>query len=94
MPRARQAETQKRPVGRPLKRRTDTERLDFLEKLIGYGRRRAEVSIGWGGGDKYDGPLELHAGPAGHFQAFLADDAGGDLRVVLDRALSRKGKPA
>lgn len=87
MPKTEKRSTTRRPVGRPAKPRTDTERLDLLIRLLGGGRNRNEVSIGWGGGDSYNGALELHAGPAGYFQKHLAEDRGGDLRRVLDRAL-------
>lgn len=79
--------TQKKHVGRPLIPRTDTERLDLLVKLIGFGRGRADVSFGWGRG------LELSAGPAGHGQKIVAADDHGDLRQLLDRALSRNAAP-
>lgn len=85
--------SKKRPRGRPLRARTDTERLDLLVELVGFGRKRGDVSLGFGG-DDHDGPLELHAGPAGEFQVCLADDAGGDLRRVLDRALSSSSASA
>lgn len=78
----------KRPRGRPLKPRTDTERIDLLVKLVGFGRGRNDVSLGWGGEDGA-GALELHAGPARGFQSLVAEDAGGDLRAILDRAISK-----
>lgn len=78
-----------RKTGRPLAPRTDTQRMDLLVKLVAFGRGRREVSIGWGGEER-DGALELHAGPAGHFQKYLGEDAGGDLRALLDRVLSSK----
>lgn len=86
--------SKKRPRGRPLRARTDTERLDLLAELVGFGRKRADLSLGWGGGDNHDGPLELHVGPAGEFQVCLAEDAGGDLRRLLDRALSSSSASA
>lgn len=94
MPRAekRSAEKKKRP-GRELRARTDTERLDLLVELIGFGRGRADVSFGWGGNDG-EGALELHAGPAGYFQTFIAEDADGDPRRLLDRALSSSSTKA
>lgn len=74
--------------GRTLEPRSDTERLELLVKLLGWGQRRGEVSIDWGEDGK--GPLALWAGPAhppqGRHQ--LAKDPGGDLRQLLDRALS------
>lgn len=87
------AKGEKRPPGRPLAEHTDTERLDLLVKLVSYGRKRADVSLGWGG-DNGEGALELHAGPARSFQAFVAEDAGGDLRRLLDRALSPNAEKA
>lgn len=73
-----------RPLGRPLKPRTDTERLDLLEKLVGFGRARSDVGINWD-----DGPLALYVGPTGHFQKLVVDDANGSLRALLDRAISK-----
>lgn len=71
--------------GRKLKPRTDTERLDLLVKLIGYGQGRGELMITW---DENDGDLNLHSGR--YFQEFVASDANGDLRALLDRAISLK----
>lgn len=74
--------------GRKLIPRSDTERLDLLVNLVGYGRGRSDVSLGWGG-EEGEGALELHAGPARSFQKHVAEDVGGDLRSLLDRALSK-----
>lgn len=73
--------------GRTLEPRTDTERLNLLVELVGFGRGRSDVSMGWGG-DHGEGWLELHAGPARSFQKLVAEDPAGDLRQLLDRALS------
>lgn len=75
-----------RPRGRPLQPRSDTERLDYLEKLLGFGRARNDVGLAWEGAK-----LELYAGAMNDFQKTLASDDG--LRQLLDRAISRKAKP-
>lgn len=75
-----------RPRGRPLQPRSDTERLDYLEKLLGYGRKRNDVGLTWEGAN-----LELYAGPMNNFQKTLS--SGIDLRKTLDLAISRNAKP-
>lgn len=39
----------KRGRGRPLKVRTDTELLDYLEAALGFGRSRSTLSFTWDG---------------------------------------------
>lgn len=87
------AEPSARANGRPLAERSDSERLDLLQKLIGFGRGRRAVLIDWGADGK--GPLELDLMPVGSedpklsaAESTLAQDRDGDLRRLLDRALS------
>lgn len=73
--------------GRKLKPRTDTERLDLLIKLVGFGRSRAELEVCWGEDGK--GPLQLWTGPVCVGRRLLVADENGDPRALLDRAISK-----
>jgi hypothetical protein len=79
-----------RPRGRPLKPRTDTERLNLLVKLIGFGRARRDVVISWS--DSGRGPLVMNGGICGEAMPLISADENGDLRALLDRALSPNAK--
>lgn len=75
-----------RGVGRKLQPRSDTERLDLLVKLLGFGQSRAVVTIDWGSLGK---ALELASGPVGDCLKTHVADENGDLRALLDRAISK-----
>lgn len=71
--------------GRKLQPRSDTERLELLVKLLGFGRGRQTVSLTW---HVLHG-VELYVGPVGDSEKQVAFDEHGDLRALLDRALSK-----
>ncbi len=73
--------------GRKLEPRTDAERIQLLVDLIGYGQARRDISIGF---DLGSGALQLYAGDSGKFENLVVEDPTGDVRALLDRAISKK----
>lgn len=73
----------KRPRGRPLKPRSAEERVAFLDSLMGAGRARQEITLGW---DKHF--ITIHAGAEGSLQQELG--RGLDLGSAIDQAISMR----
>jgi len=80
-----------RRIGRPLKTRTDAERIALLVKLAGYGRNRKHVGLFWAGAE-----IELRICLHPQSAAFpTCDDeytiiaSGPDIGTALDRAISQ-----
>jgi hypothetical protein len=79
--------------GRKLRPRSDTERVDLLEKLLGFGRHRGSLHVVWSRNGR-GGLLISHTGnepDALEYPVYepIAEDENGDLRALLDRAISK-----